>query len=208
MIDHLHQIDLCLAAWRRLVAHLEGRRLDRPDVAQEVSENAVAAGVAEIAQLAVQTAPGQSRKRRKPLAQIARERRDLTRPRGSRPRSMYLCASCGRAPPGERSTTRSHPADAIPGSSRSPQVRPMTRPSAWKDIIIGFLPPTACHRLLSAHLGSERTTTDRIHRGVGGISQRRCRHRPGRSGGCSQPCPRKRRRSASGRRRPCRRGQD
>ena len=80
----MREVDLCLAAGRRLEAHLEGRRLDRPDVAQEVSENAVAAGVAEVAQLAVKTAPGQLRKRRKPLAQIARERRDLTRPRRTR----------------------------------------------------------------------------------------------------------------------------
>src|ERR1700744_4847371 len=49
------EVDLCRARGRRREAHLEGRRLDRPDVAQEVSENAVAAGVAEVAQLAVQT---------------------------------------------------------------------------------------------------------------------------------------------------------
>jgi hypothetical protein len=81
------EVDLCLAPGRRLEAHLEGRRLDRPDVAQEVSENAVAAGVAEVAQLAVQTGPGQLRKRRKPLAQIAQERRELTRRGGRGPYS-------------------------------------------------------------------------------------------------------------------------
>jgi hypothetical protein len=78
------EVDLRLTAGRRLEAHLERRRLGRPDVAQEVRQNAIAAGVAEFAQLAMQTSPGQLRKRRKPLAQIARERRDLARPRRTR----------------------------------------------------------------------------------------------------------------------------
>ena len=35
-----------------------------------------------------------------------------------------------------------------------------------------------------------------------------CRHRPGRSAGCSRPCRHRRQQSACGRPRPCRRGQD
>ena len=46
----------------------------------------VAAGVAEFAQLAMQATPGQLRKCRKPLAQIALKRRDLARP--WRPRAI------------------------------------------------------------------------------------------------------------------------
>ena len=45
------EVDLRLTAGRRLEAHLERRRLDRPDVAQEVGQDAVAAGVAEFAAL-------------------------------------------------------------------------------------------------------------------------------------------------------------
>src|SRR5207248_3210029 len=78
------EVDLRLTAGRRLKAHLEWCRLGRPDVAQQLRQNAVAADVAEFAQLAVQTSPGQLRKRRKPLAQIARERRDLARSRRAR----------------------------------------------------------------------------------------------------------------------------
>ena len=63
-------------AWRPgrgLEADLERGRLGGPDIAQEVGENGVAAGVAEIAQLAMQSATGQLRKGGDPLAQIALE---------------------------------------------------------------------------------------------------------------------------------------
>ena len=78
------KVNLRLAARWRLEAHLEWCGLDRPDVAQKIGENAVAASVAEFAQLAMQSAPGELGKRRKPLAQIPRERRDLARPRRTR----------------------------------------------------------------------------------------------------------------------------
>ena len=128
----------------------------------------VAAGVAELAQLALQPAPGQLRKRRKPLAQIALERARPCSPAadaGHRPaapgRARCICApSCGRARPGGRSPRRSRPADAVPGSSRSPQVRPMTRPSAWKGTIIGQPPPTARqHALLVSSPGENSIGT-------------------------------------------------
>src|SRR5690349_24275933 len=108
------EVDLRLTAGRRLEAHLERRRLGRPDVAQEVRQNAIAASVAKFAQLAMQTSPAQLRKRRKPLAQIARERRDLARPRHTRTIHRRLqatldvtCApSCGRAQPAGQSPIR------------------------------------------------------------------------------------------------------
>ena len=89
----MREVDLRLAAGRRLEADLERRRLDRPDLAQQVGENGVAAGVAEVAQFAMQPTPGQLRKRRQPLAQIARERRELARPRRTRAVSRRLQAS-------------------------------------------------------------------------------------------------------------------
>ena len=82
----MREVDLRLTSGRRLEAHLEGSRLGRPDLAQEVGENAVAAGVAEFAQLTMQATPGQLRNCRKPLAQIAHKRRDLARP--WRPRAI------------------------------------------------------------------------------------------------------------------------
>jgi hypothetical protein len=87
------EVDLRLTAGRRLETHLERRRRGRPDVAQEVRQNAIAAGVAKFAQLAMQTSPAQLRKRRKPLAQIARERCDLARPRRTRTIHRWLQAT-------------------------------------------------------------------------------------------------------------------
>ena len=69
----MREIDLRLAARRGLEADLERGRPGGPDIAQEVGENCVAAGVAEIAQLAMQSATGQLRKGGDALAQIALE---------------------------------------------------------------------------------------------------------------------------------------
>ena len=159
----MREVDLRLTPGRRLEAHLERRagsvgRSSR----SEVGQNAVAAGVAEIAQLAMQAdRPVSCGKRRKPLAQIARERRDLARP--WRPRTIRRRLQASLDVFVHRLAVEPHlagdrrdaqlPADAIQGSSRPPQVRPTTRPSAWKGAIISHMQPTARRRLLSAHLG-------------------------------------------------------
>ena len=71
------KINLRLTPGRRLEADLEAGRLARADVAQQIREDGVAAGVANLPQLAEQAAAGQLRKRREALTQIALERLQL-----------------------------------------------------------------------------------------------------------------------------------
>jgi len=75
----MREVDLSLPARRRLEPHLEARRRAGPDLAQEVFHHGVAAGIAEVADLAVQPAAGQVGKCRHPLAQVGLERADLAR---------------------------------------------------------------------------------------------------------------------------------
>src|SRR4051812_1675970 len=83
---------------------------------------------------------------------------------------MYLCTVLRSRPTWRAIAEALTPADTIQGSSRSPQVRPTTRPSAWKGTIIGQSPPIARRRLSlslsspgessSAHLGKFNRSID------------------------------------------------
>jgi hypothetical protein len=75
------EIHLRLTSTRGLEADLKRRRLAGPDLAQQVGEDGVAAAVAELAQFAMQSAPGQLWKCCQPLAQIGLERVQLRYPR-------------------------------------------------------------------------------------------------------------------------------
>jgi hypothetical protein len=77
------EVDLRLAARRGLEPDLELRRRRGSDLAQELGEDGVATGVAEIAQFAMQPTAGQLRKTGNALAQIALEPPQL-RPPGLR----------------------------------------------------------------------------------------------------------------------------
>src|SRR4051794_32922265 len=69
----MREIDLRLASRRSLEPNLELRPRGGPDVAQKLGQDRVAAGVAEIAQLAMEPTTGQLRKGGNALAQIALE---------------------------------------------------------------------------------------------------------------------------------------
>jgi len=66
----MRKIHLRLVAGRGLEADLERRRLNRPDLAQQVGQDRVTTGVAEITQFAMQPTAGQLRKRCQALAQM------------------------------------------------------------------------------------------------------------------------------------------
>src|SRR6187455_3378188 len=76
----MRKIDLRLAPRRSLEPNLELRPRDGPDVAQKLGQDRVAAGIAEIAQFAMQPTTGQLRKGGDALAQIALELLQLCRP--------------------------------------------------------------------------------------------------------------------------------
>jgi hypothetical protein len=81
----LGEVDLPLAAGGRLEAALEGLRLGRTRLAQEVGQHAVAALVAELADLAQQALAGQLRPGGDPLAQVVLVGRDPARARRAWP---------------------------------------------------------------------------------------------------------------------------
>jgi hypothetical protein len=135
-----------VAGWR-----LEAHRLDRPDIVQEVGENAVAARVAEVAQFAVQTAPGRLRAPQAARTDSARTR-ELARPRRTRAVQRRLQATLDVFL--HRLAVEPHLA-AIADTSHPPPCRCNSRiitippsptndpPPAWKGTIIGPLPPVA-----------------------------------------------------------------
>ena len=76
----VREIDLRLAPGWSLEANLELRCRSRPDLAKKVSQDRIAARVAELAQLAMQPATGQLREGANALAQILLEPLQLCRP--------------------------------------------------------------------------------------------------------------------------------
>ena len=78
------EVDLGLAARRRLEAHLETRGCTRPDPAEEDFDHGVATAVTKVAQLTVQPAGRQLGIGGHTLAQIRLERGDLADARRSR----------------------------------------------------------------------------------------------------------------------------
>ncbi len=77
----MREVDLSLPARRRLEAHLEARGRAGPDLAQEILHHGIAAAIAEVADLAVQSAAGQIGIGHHALAQVGLERADLGRAR-------------------------------------------------------------------------------------------------------------------------------
>jgi hypothetical protein len=76
----VREINLRLASGGSLEANLELRCRSRPDLAQKVGQDRIAARVAELAQLAMQPTTGQLREGAKALAQIVLEPLQLCRP--------------------------------------------------------------------------------------------------------------------------------
>src|SRR5689334_6010834 len=76
----MRQIDLRLAPGWSLEANLELRSRGRPDLAQKVGQDRIAARIAELAQLALQPTTGQLREGAQALAQIMLEPLQLCRP--------------------------------------------------------------------------------------------------------------------------------
>jgi len=89
----MREVDLRLPAWRRFEPHLEACGRAGPDLAQEVLHHGVAAGVAEVADLAMQPAAGQVGIGRHALAQVGLEWADLGRARLARPIGWRLQAA-------------------------------------------------------------------------------------------------------------------
>ena len=68
------KVDLSLVSWRRLEANLECRQWRWPQLAKQIRDGGVAAGVTSLAQLPPQSLAGQAWVGRDPLPQVPHER--------------------------------------------------------------------------------------------------------------------------------------